>query len=69
MFCALNKVEDFFFLSFTIYYVFCGFICLAASTGLSITTVIVIVATFLVWTTDFVRLVLVKVSAMSNLTL
>jgi len=42
-------------------------ICFAASTALSITAAIVIVATFLVWTTDFVRLVLVQVSAVSIL--
>jgi len=41
------------------------FICFAASTALSITAVIVIVATFFVWTADIVRLVLVQVSAAS----
>jgi len=50
-----------------VYYALCDFICFAASTALSITAVIVIVATFLVWTTDFVRLVLVQVSAVSTL--
>jgi hypothetical protein len=52
---------------FILYYVFCDFICLAASTALSITAVIVIVATLLVWTTNFVTLVLSQVSAESSL--
>lgn len=40
-----------------------------ASTALSITAVIAIVATFLVWTTDFVRLVLVQNLGIENNTL